>query len=69
MSPSSGPHQCIGKGISQSEMRLVTAKLVKRYHVKFSAVHDPEAFVRDMRDQVTMMPGDLFCTFELRRND
>jgi hypothetical protein len=47
-------------------MRIVTAKLIKTYHVEFSPVHDLEKFIRDMRDQVTMMPGDLFCTFKLR---
>ncbi|KAF1831503.1 cytochrome P450 monooxygenase-like protein, partial [Decorospora gaudefroyi] len=58
-----GPHQCIGKAISHLEMRLVTSKLIKTFGVSFSPDHDKEAFWGGMKDQVTMMPGRMFCLF------
>ena len=61
-----GPHQCIGKAISHLEMRLVTAKLITTFDVEFADGYDSEAFWRDMKDQVTMMPGDMFCKFRER---
>lgn len=64
-----GPHQCIGKSISQLESRVVTAKLVMAFDARFSSEpgHGSEAFWRDMKDQVTMMPGELWCCFEERK--
>jgi cytochrome P450 len=61
-----GTHHCIGKAIAYLEMRVVTAKLVKTFNVQFSDMHDPEAFWKNMKDQVTMMPGELYCRFENR---
>jgi hypothetical protein len=43
-------------------MRLVTAKLVKTFAVGF-AEEDREDVWRVMRDQITMMPGALWCSF------
>ncbi|KAF2726469.1 cytochrome P450 [Polyplosphaeria fusca] len=65
---STGPHQCIGKSISFLEMRVVTTKIIQRFHVSFSHIsgHKPEAFWADMKDQVTMMPGDTYCCFAQR---
>lgn len=64
-----GPHQCIGKSISQLESRIVTAKLILAFDMRFSSVvgQEPEAFWRDMKDQVTMMPGELWCCFDKRK--
>lgn len=66
--PRTGPHQCIGKAISILEMRLSTAKLITAFDVRFSEQHNPDSFWKGMKDQVTMMPGTMYCCFENRRH-
>ena len=61
-----GPRQCVGKPISLLEMRLAATVLLKRFDIRFSAKHDPDVFLKDMKDQVTFQPGDLWCEFHLR---
>lgn len=61
-----GPHQCIGKGLAMMEIRAVTAHLVQRFEMGFSKDYDPEILWRDLKDQVTAQPGELWCTFRER---
>ncbi|KAJ4340196.1 hypothetical protein N0V95_007577 [Ascochyta clinopodiicola] len=60
-----GPHQCIGKAISHLELRVVTAKLLLAFDASVSSEpgQDLSAFWKGMKDQVTMMPGELWCVF------
>ncbi|KAK7757123.1 hypothetical protein SLS62_000670 [Diatrype stigma] len=48
-----GSRACVGKGLALTQIRLVTAKLVKKYHVRFAPDCRPELVERDMRDQMT----------------
>ena len=61
-----GPRQCVGKSISLLEMRLAVTILLKRFEIAFSNEHDPNEFWKNMKDQVTFQPGDLWCTFTPR---
>jgi cytochrome P450 len=63
---SSGPRQCVGKAVTLLEMRFVTAILLKKFHISFSEGYNPDEFWENLKDQVTMQAGDLFCTFKLR---
>jgi len=47
-------------------MRLVTAALVKKYHISFAPGETGERVSRDMNDQFTANPGRLHLIFELR---
>ncbi|KAK7756273.1 hypothetical protein SLS62_001869 [Diatrype stigma] len=58
--------QCVGKVLAYAELRLVTAILLQHYNVRFAPGYDPEIMWRDMKDQVTAQPGQVFCTFEPR---
>ncbi|KAF5876058.1 putative benzoate 4-monooxygenase cytochrome protein [Botrytis fragariae] len=61
-----GPRQCVGKAVTLLEMRFVTAILLKKFHIGFSEDYNPDEFWDNLKDQVTMQAGDLFCTFKLR---
>lgn len=61
-----GNKQCIGKNLAMTEIRLVTARLMKNFEVSFIKGYDPEVFERDMRDQVTCQPGELWLEFAVR---
>lgn len=47
-------------------MRLVTARLVKKYHVRFASGETGHGVTNDLRDQFTSKPGRLRLAFELR---
>jgi hypothetical protein len=47
-------------------MRLAATVLLKRFEIAFSTEHNPDAFWKDMKDQVTFQPGDLWCVFTPR---
>lgn len=44
----------------------MAAILLKRFDVRFADGYDPGTLERDMLDQVTCQPGDLWCVFEER---
>jgi tryprostatin B 6-hydroxylase len=47
-------------------MRLVTARLVSKYHIRFPTGEDGHGVLGDLRDQFTANPGQLHLVFELR---
>lgn len=49
-------------------MRLFTARLVKKYHIRFPPNETGESVTSDLRDQFTANPGQLHLMFELRNN-
>ncbi|KAI1323417.1 benzoate 4-monooxygenase cytochrome P450 [Xylariaceae sp. FL0255] len=60
-----GKRSCAGKRIAMVQMKLVVACLLRKYHVGFAPGHDSVvAFERDMRDQLTAIPGKLMLVFK-----
>ena len=47
-------------------MRLVVARLVKKYRVRFVPGEDNEHVIRDWKDQFSSRPGVLRLEFRLR---
>ena len=47
-------------------MRLVVAKLVKKYRVRFVPGEDSEHVIKDWKDQFSSRPGVLRLEFMLR---
>lgn len=56
----------MGKGLALTQIRLVTAVLLTKYRVCFAPGEDGEAVERDMRDQLTAVPGKCRVVFEAR---
>lgn len=50
-------------------MRLFTARIVKKYHIRFPPNETGHSVTSDLRDQFTANPGRLHLMFELRDND
>lgn len=61
-----GRRACVGKGLALTEIRLVAAKLLSKYRVRFAPGLDPDAVERDMRDQMTAQLGKVELLFESR---
>lgn len=61
-----GRRACVGKGLALTQIRLVTAKLLSKYKVRFAPGVDPDAVERDMRDQLTAQLGRVDLLFEAR---
>ena len=61
-----GRYGCVGKNLALSELRFVTALLIKKYVVCFAPNEDGKSVVNDLRDQFTAAPGKLNLSFELR---
>ena len=61
-----GRASCVGQGLAMTQIRLVLASLVKRFHLKFLPGEDGREVVRDMRDRLTAQPGKLTLVFEHR---
>ena len=49
-----------------TEIRMVTARLLATFRIRFEPGENGEAVERDMRDQLTGNPGDLMLVFEPR---
>ncbi|KAI8626128.1 cytochrome P450 monooxygenase-like protein [Xylariaceae sp. FL1651] len=64
-----GARLCLGKSMAYSELRLVTAILLKNYDVSFAPGYDEETMWRDMKDQVTCQPGEVLCVFKPRQSE
>lgn len=62
----SGHHSRLGRVLASDSMRLVTARLVKRYHISLARGETGNSAVKDLRDQVTSNPGRLLLAFSLR---
>lgn len=61
-----GGRQCVGMLVAYSELRAVTAMLVRDFRLSFAPGYDQDAMWRGLRDQITAQPGQLLCTFEPR---
>ncbi|PYH87418.1 hypothetical protein BO71DRAFT_341089, partial [Aspergillus ellipticus CBS 707.79] len=62
-----GHHSCLGRFLAMDKMRLVTARLVSKYHVRLAPGETGDNVMRDMTDQFTSNPGRLRVLFQ-RRN-
>lgn len=63
-----GRYGCVGKNLALSELRFITALLVKKYVVGFAPGEDGKRITSDLRDQFTAAPGQLNLLFKLRKN-
>ena len=63
---SQGRYSCVGKALALAELRMVTATLVKNYHVSFAPGEDGSIVEGNMRDQFTAAPGELRLVFRNR---
>ncbi|KAL8657044.1 MAG: hypothetical protein Q9226_002308 [Calogaya cf. arnoldii] len=61
-----GRSSCVGQGLATTQLRLVLAAIVKKFHVRFLPGDDGSSAVRDMKDQLTAKPGKLRLMFEPR---
>ncbi|PWY96633.1 benzoate 4-monooxygenase cytochrome P450 [Aspergillus sclerotioniger CBS 115572] len=61
-----GHHSCVGRFLAMDDMRLVTARLVKKYHLRLPEGETGECVLGDLRDQFTATPGRLRVRFEVR---
>ena len=61
-----GRYGCVGKNLALSELRFVTALLIKKYVVSFAPSEDGNSVLNDLRDQFTAAPGALNLSFKLR---
>lgn len=53
----------MGKGLALTEIRLVAAKLLERYYIRFAPGTDPDVLEREMRDQMTAQVGHIQLLF------
>ncbi|KAJ5716177.1 hypothetical protein N7493_008088 [Penicillium malachiteum] len=59
---------CLGRNLAMNDMRLITARLVKRYCFKVPDGETTESVWKDLKDQFTSNPGRLRLIFELRED-
>jgi len=62
----SGRRICVGKNLALTQIRLVTSVLLRKYRVCFVVGENGEGVERDMRDQLTAVPGKCRVVFEAR---
>ncbi|KAJ5715972.1 cytochrome P450 [Penicillium malachiteum] len=59
-----GNTMCVGKNLALTQIRLVTAALLSRFHVEFAPNNKTGEFVeKDMKDQLTAQPGPCHVIF------
>lgn len=56
----------MGQGIAMTQLRMVVAKLVKEFHVRFAEDKGEDRIITAMKDQLTAKPGPLDLVFEKR---
>ena len=61
-----GRTSCVGKDLALTEIRMVTACVLSTFRICFTPGDNGEAVERDMRDQLTGNPGDLYLIFASR---
>lgn len=61
-----GRYGCVGKNLAFSELRFVTALLVKKYAISFAPGEDGKTLTSELKDQFTAAPGELKLEFKLR---
>ena len=63
-----GRYGCVGKNLALSELRFITALLVKKYVIGLAPGEDGKRMISDLRDQFTAAPGQLNLSFKLRKD-
>ncbi|KAK5991667.1 Cytochrome P450 monooxygenase notG [Cladobotryum mycophilum] len=58
-----GRYTCVGKSLALSELRVVAALLVSRYHIHLPPGDNGTRVEKDMQDQFTAKPGKLDLVF------
>lgn len=61
-----GRFGCVGKNLALAELRLVTAFLVKKYHVSFADEKQTSSFLDDVHDYFVTTTGPLDLQFRAR---
>ncbi|KAL9105897.1 MAG: hypothetical protein Q9227_009008 [Pyrenula ochraceoflavens] len=61
-----GRTSCVGKNLALTKIRMVVANLLANFDTSFAPGDTREAVERDMRDQLTAKPGDLYLLFKAR---
>ena len=64
MQPLLGRRACVGKNLALTQIRLVIATLLPKYHIRFAPGQDVDIVERDMRDQMTANPGKCEVIFD-----
>lgn len=59
----------MGKGLALTQIRLVAAKLLERYQIRFAPGTDTHVLEREMRDQMTAQVGRIPLLFLPRARD
>jgi hypothetical protein len=59
----------VGQSLALTQIRLLTARLLKNYRVSFPQGTNGDAVERDMRDQVTAQAGRFFLLFKRIQSD
>ncbi|RAK82511.1 cytochrome P450 [Aspergillus fijiensis CBS 313.89] len=62
-----GAYTCAGRGLAYIEMRIVLAKLFKRFQVKLAEGEDGTRFLRETKDCHVVHLGDFEVVYEERR--
>ena len=62
-----GRYACPGRQLALTEMSMLMALLVSKYHIRFPSGDDGSRVERDMKDQFTALPGQLDLIFEPRQ--
>ncbi|KAJ5716006.1 cytochrome P450 [Penicillium malachiteum] len=63
-----GHHACLGKPLAMSDMRFITARLIRRYRFRYPKGETAETVRNAFKDQFTSKPGQLRLVFEEREN-
>ncbi|KAI5862504.1 cytochrome P450 [Durotheca rogersii] len=61
-----GHTSCVGRPLAIDSLRLVTARLIKKYKFKFAPGEDGSGMDKHMKDQFVPNPGNLQLCFKLR---
>lgn len=58
-----GRYSCVGKNLALTELRYITALLVRKYHIEFASGTSRDEIETRMKDQFTAAPGNLSLIF------
>ncbi|KAI1336875.1 cytochrome P450 [Xylariaceae sp. FL0016] len=61
-----GRHSCLGRFLATDTVRFVTARMVKKYHIRFADGETGSRVMGELKDQFTACPGGLSLCFDIR---
>jgi cytochrome P450 len=61
-----GHHSCLGRFLATNTMRMVTARLVRKFQFRYAPGETGMRVMGDLRDQFTSNPGGLTLPLDLR---